>query len=60
MPVRFPADETGRNQKLSRPLHGPYQVVAVKDPDTTVAKIFSPCDKYADHSLPEQGEALSH
>ena len=43
--VSFPADETGRNRKLSRPWHGPYRVVTVKDPDISVTKIYFPCDK---------------
>ena len=43
--VRFPADETGRNRKPSRPWHGPYRVVAIKDPDITVANIYFPRDK---------------
>ena len=43
--VRFPADETGRNRKLSRPWHGSYRVVTVKDPDISVTKIYFPRDK---------------
>ena len=38
--VRFPADETGRNQKLSQPWHGPYRVVAIEDPDISVQKVY--------------------
>ena len=37
--------ETGRNRKLSRPWHGPYRVVTVKDPDISVTKIYFPHDK---------------
>ena len=38
--VQFPADETGRNQKLSQPWHGPYRVVAIEDPDISVQKVY--------------------
>ena len=43
--VRFPADESGRNRKLSRPWHGPYRVTSVKDPDVSVAKVYFPQEK---------------
>ena len=43
--VRFPAEETGRNRKLSRPWHGPYRVTTVRDPDITVANVYFPQDK---------------
>ena len=42
---RFPADETDKNRKLSRPWHGPYRIVAIRDPDITVSKIYFPRDK---------------
>lgn len=38
--VRFPADESGRNRKLSKPWHGPYLITSVKDPDVSVAKVY--------------------
>jgi len=44
--IRFPADETGKNRKLSRPWHGPYRVTAVHDPDITVANVYFPQDKH--------------
>jgi len=43
--VRFPAEESGKNHKLSRPWHSPYRVTAVNNPDVTVAKVYFPPDK---------------
>ena len=43
--VRLPADETGKNQKLSRPWQGPHRVVAIRDLDIIVSKIYFPRDK---------------
>ena len=37
-----PHEETGKQHKLSRPWHGPYQVVSHKSPDVTVVKIYFP------------------
>lgn len=37
--VRFPADETGKQRKLSWPWHGPYRV---RDPDIVVSKVYFP------------------
>ncbi len=31
--VKFPQEETGPQQKLSHPWHGPYCVVSRRDPD---------------------------
>ena len=42
--VRFPAEETGRMRKLSRPWHGPYRVLEVKGPDITVERVYRPQD----------------
>ena len=38
--VRFPADETGRMRKLSQPWHGLYHVIALREPDISVAKVY--------------------
>lgn len=38
--IKFPAEETGPNQKLSNPWHGPYHSVARKDQDVTATKIY--------------------
>lgn len=38
--VKFPQDESGRLQKLSRPWRGPYHVINMKDPDVTVTKVY--------------------
>ena len=38
--IKFPAEETGPNQKLSTPWHGPYRIVARKDPDVTATKVY--------------------
>ena len=43
--VRFPADESGKNRKLSRPWHGPYRVTSVKNPDVSVVKVYFPQEK---------------
>ena len=42
--VLFPAEETGKKRKLSRPWHGPYRIIARSDPDVTVAKVHFPED----------------
>ena len=34
--VKFPQDEAGRLRKLSRPWHGPYRIVDIREPDVTV------------------------
>ena len=43
--VRFPADESGKNRKLSRPWHGPYCITDINSPDISVAKVYFPQDK---------------
>jgi len=43
--VCFPAEESGKNRKLSRPWHGPYCAIAVNNPDVTVTKVYFPQDK---------------
>ena len=40
--IKFPAEETGQNRKLSNPWHGPYRIVARKDPDVTTTKVYFP------------------
>ena len=40
--VRFPQEETGKQQKLARPWHGPYHVVEKRDPDLTVVSVYFP------------------
>jgi len=40
--IRFPAEETGRNRKLSHPWHGPYRILSHKDPDVTAVKVYFP------------------
>ena len=42
--AKFPADETGRLRKLSRPWHGPYRISAVNGPDVSVSKVYYPQD----------------
>ena len=42
--VKFPADETGKNHKLSQPWHGLYRVVEIREPDVTVVKVYRPQD----------------
>ena len=40
--VRFPAEETGKQRKLSQPWHGPYRVVTIRDPDIVATKVYFP------------------
>ena len=42
--VKFPADETGKMRKLSRPWHGPYRVTEQNNPDVTIVKVYRPQD----------------
>ena len=42
--VRFPADESGKMRKLSRPWHGPYRVISNNAPDLSVSKVYHPKD----------------
>ena len=42
--VKFPADESGKMRKLSRPWHGPYRVTKLCEPDVRVEKIYRPQD----------------
>ena len=38
--IRFPAEETGRNRKMSHPWHGPYRVMSKRDPDISAQKVY--------------------
>ena len=40
--VRFPAEESGRNRKMSRPWRGPFRVVKRKDPNLTLRNVYYP------------------
>ena len=42
--VKFPAEESGKNRKLSQPWHGPYRVLSCPDPDVVVSKVYFPDD----------------
>ena len=42
--VRFPADESGCNLKLSQPWHGPFCVTALKGPNVEVSNVYFPQD----------------
>ena len=42
--IGFPADETGRNHKLSQPWHGPFRITAIKGPDVQASNIYFPQD----------------
>jgi len=44
--VRFPHEETGGMRKLSRPWHGPFQIVSREDPDVTVSNVYFPSDAH--------------
>ena len=40
--MRFPHDETGKQQKLTYPWHGPYRVVEKRDRELTVVPVYFP------------------
>ena len=42
--VHFPEEETGKKRKISRPWYGPFRVVARRDPNLTVTKVYFPED----------------
>jgi len=44
--IHFPQDETGKQCKLSRPWHGPYQITSCDDPDIATVKVFFPTDPF--------------
>jgi len=37
--IKFPSEESGKQRKLSRPWHGPYRVISLKEADITAIKI---------------------
>lgn len=43
--VYFPADDSGKQRKLSRPWHGPYRVVSKDDTNITASKVYLPDQK---------------
>ncbi len=51
--VRFPHEETDKSRKLSRPWHGPYRFVGLKNPDVTVVKIYFPSKPPFKYMCPE-------
>ena len=38
--IKFPAEETGKQRKLSRPWHGPYRVTSMRSPDIVAVKVY--------------------
>ena len=42
--VCFLQKESGKNRKLSRPWHVPYQVISRDDPDVIVVRVYTPQD----------------
>ena len=42
--IRFPAEESGRLRKLSRPWHGPYRVTSLNDTNVTAVKVYFPLE----------------
>ena len=44
--VFFPADDTGKQRKLSRPWHGPYHVVSKNNINITATKVYLPDDRH--------------
>ena len=42
--VRFPEEETGKKRTLSRPWYGPFRIIAKREPNLTVRKVYFPED----------------
>lgn len=42
--IRFSSEETGKQRKLSRPWHGPYQIISANDTNITGGKVYFPRD----------------
>jgi len=42
--VCFPADESGKNRKLSHPWHGPFFITEINDPEMEASNIYFPQD----------------
>ena len=42
--IRFPAEEIGKQRKLSKPWYGPYHVTGMTDTGVTAVKVYSPQD----------------
>ena len=40
--IKFPAEESGKLRKLSRPWHGPYKILLVERPTVTATKVYYP------------------
>ena len=40
--IKFPADESGKMRKLSRPWHGPYRITEVNGPNVSASKVYNP------------------
>ena len=40
--VKFPAEESGRMRKLSRPWHGPYHITKINGPNVSALKVYHP------------------
>ena len=38
--IPIPHEESGRQWKLSRPWHGPYQIIQRNDPEITAVKVY--------------------
>ena len=54
--VKFPAEESGKNRKMSRPWRGPFRVLERRDPNLTLRSVFS---RRAQHAgAPAEGVSL--
>ena len=42
--IRFPQEESGANQKLSRPWYGPFRVIESDATDITAVRVYGPQD----------------
>ena len=40
--VKFPAEESGKNRKMSRPWRGPFRVLERRDPNLTLRSVYFP------------------
>ena len=43
--MHFPANNSEKNRKLSKPWHSPYHVTGINSPDISVTEVYYPQDK---------------
>ena len=40
--IKFPAEESGKMRKLSRPWHGPYRITDINGPNVSASQVYHP------------------